>query len=75
MNWKVGPFGLKRSAIAIVTTSVVSVKPSAICFTSLARAARSSDPPGADWPGVSATATAPTSGIAPITVSQGNELI
>jgi hypothetical protein len=66
---------LNWTAIAIVIASVTSVKPSVSCLTSLARARRSASPPGADRPGVSATAMAPTSGIAPMTVSHGNVLI
>ena len=75
MNWKVGPLVLNCVAITIVIASVTSVKPRASTLTSLARARRSASPPGADWPGVSVTAMAPTSGIAPMTVSQGNVLI
>ena len=61
--------------MAMVTARVASENTSAIRLTSRSRARRSAGLPGADLPGVSAIATAPTSGIAPATVSQGKVLI
>src|SRR3984957_17475394 len=51
------------------------LKTSAMIFTSRSRARRSAAPPGAERPGVSAITTAPASGIAPVTVSQGKLLM
>jgi hypothetical protein len=72
VNWKSGPPGRNATAMASVTASVATVKPSAIHFTIRSRARRSRR---ADGPGVSATTTEPASGIAPATVSHGNVLI
>ena len=62
---------MKLAAIAAVTPSVISVKTSAMRLTSRSRERLSASVPGADLPGVRQTATVPTSGIAPATVSQG----
>ena len=72
VNWKRRAAGLElRPPSTIVTPSVTSEKTSASRLTSRSRARRSAWPPGADRPGVSAITIAPTSGIAPATVSQG----
>ena len=75
MNWNSGPPVLKAAIIAIVSASVITEKTSASRLTRRCRAARSASLPGADRPGVTAMTRAPTSGTAPITVSQGNVLI
>src|SRR5215472_13460988 len=59
----------------MTSASVSREKTSATRFTKRSRARWSAGLPGADLPGVSATTMAPTSGIAPATVSQGNVLI
>ncbi len=58
MNWNVGPEVLYWVAITITQTSVTSVTASVISLVSRA--------------GLSATTIAPTSGMPPATVSQGN---
>src|SRR5262252_7241534 len=59
----------------MTSASVSSEKTSAMRLTIRSRARWSAAPPGADLPGVSATTMAPTSGIAPATVSQGKLVI
>src|SRR5215469_1632219 len=59
----------------MTSASVSREKTSAMRLTSRSRARWSAGLPGADLPGVRATAMAPTSGIAPATVSQGKVLI
>ena len=59
MNWNVGPEVLYWVAITITQTSVISENASVIHLVSRA--------------GPSATRIAPTSGMPPATVSQGNQ--
>src|ERR1700733_10370639 len=61
--------------MATETASVARLNTSAMILTSLSRARRSASAPGADRPGSSEITTAPASGIAPVTVSQGKLLM
>src|SRR5450631_470333 len=61
LNWNRSPCGANCVAITIVSANVSNEKPRATCLTRLTPAA-----------GIAATTTAPASGTAPMTVSQGN---
>ena len=75
MNWNVGPEVLNWVAMTITQTSVISVTASASTLTSRDRASTSPGALSAGSDGTSATSTAPTSGMAPATVSQGKPFI
>ena len=68
MNWKAGPPGLKLTIMAIVTASVSSENASAIHLASSLRARLSVSLAPAEAPGVTASTSAPTAGIARVTV-------
>src|SRR5262249_58361701 len=73
-NWNAGPFGENFTAIAMVIPRVTSDVTSAICLVSRSRGARAAVSSELTV-GMIEITSAPARGIAPMTVSQGKELI